>query len=328
MRDIDPALCYVLPGDRDRVARQMDGKQLWVAKRAPNPAVLTAFNSHNGVWAPEGGERSWYNELQFHKGGAVQFITALGQLPSIDGSSQAGVIVQPFFRPFLGAGCMARKWELRAFASVASITPPRFYLYRDLEVIVARKLYDTAASGSDDCMHDTHLTSAKGDCYDPCLVDVAGWPNDGRFNRSEGTNAKGRKMSLSTYTRLASVPSNTTAALVHRIRGLLSRVFHHPDTLAGFADNPITSAIEASGASCFHWLRVDMGVTEALEPVIFEINNSPETSDSQLGRRGPRYQSHRQLFHMLELDKPTRLPRAERGKWELENAGGWWPILP
>ena len=43
-----------------------------MSKRDANPAVLSAFNSNGGVWAPEGGERSWADTNRFHHGDAVQ----------------------------------------------------------------------------------------------------------------------------------------------------------------------------------------------------------------------------------------------------------------
>ena len=222
----------------------------------------------------------------------------------------------------------------RAYASVVSINPPRFYLYSEFTVVVARKLYDPAAPASDVCVHDTHVyLEGAPNCSNPCVVDVEGWPRDGNFNTVAeriGTGLKfwPRLMNMSTYTTLSALPGNTTAVLWRRVHDLLSKVFHHPDTLAGFVGNPITEGIEASGASCFHWYRVDIGVSEALEPVIYEINSNAETSDSSRGKLGPQYLSFRDLSRMLELDKQTRLPRAERGTWELENAGGWQPITP
>ena len=248
-----------------------------------------------------------------------------------DAASKFGLQVQPFFKPFMGNGCMARKWDLKVYLAVASINPPRFYMWNVFDVIVARKLYDPAAPASDYCVHDTHARSARGECYEPCVVDTEGWPKDGHHSYANDTHAVGRMMNLSTYVALSALPSNTTAGLSRRVHDMLSRVFYHPDTLAGFAGNSFTTAIESSGASCFHWLRADMGVAEGLEPVLYEINDLPETSNSNAkdrakGKFRVEYRSHRDLFHMLELDKPTRLAREERGKWEHENAGGWRPI--
>ena len=327
LRDIDPALCYVLPEDHGRVAKQMDGTQLWVSKRDTDPAVLTSRNSNGGVWVPEGKQEKWYNTNQFHGGNAVQFFTTPDQLPSLSHDAAVAVVVQPFFQPFLGKGCMARKWELRVAVAVVSIDPPRFYYYSKWEVNIARKLFDAAAHRADECVHDTHMIGVKGSCYEPCLVDIKGYPKDGHFNQANGTNGGGRMMAFSAYAAVAPMPSAAVAVLERRIHKLLAKVFYHRTTLEGLSSNPITTGIEASGASCFHWLRVDMGVSEALKPVIFEVNTNPETS-TELGKAGPRYTSHRDLFRMLELDKPTRLPRAERKTWEQDNAGGWRPITP
>ena len=75
-----------------------------------------------------------------------------------------------------------------------------------------------------------------------------------------------------------------------------------------------------------------MGVAEGLKPVIFEINDSPETSNDLNDRANdkfmPEYRSHRDLFRMLELDKPTRLPRGLRPKWEQGHMGGWKLVRP
>ena len=241
LRSIDPALCFLLPEDRDRAAEAMDGEQAFVIKRDVNPAVLSSFNSNHGVWVAEGEARSHFDLVRYHKGNAVQFITSPAQLPRINTASETStVMVQPLFKPFLGNGCMARKWDVKAYIGVVSIDPPRFYIWRDLDVIVARNLYDPAAPVSNDCVYDTHYVSAKGDCYEPCVVDTKGWPKDGHHSHANGTHAVGRMMNLSTYMALAALPSNTSDVLLNRIHDLMSTVLHHPDVLAGFAANPLT----------------------------------------------------------------------------------------
>jgi len=225
---------------------------------------------------------------------------------------------------------MARKVELRAFVSVTSINPPRFYLFGELDVVVARKLYDPTAPATDMCVHDTHVYGKDHNCSESCVVGINGWPKDGDFNKPARRVPPifPTQMNMSTYTALAALPDNTTAVLLRRVHDVLSKLFYHPDTLAGLASNPIAQGIDASGASCFHYLRADMGLSEAFEPTIYEINTNGETSCEARGKRCPKYRSHRDLFRMLELDRPTRLPPAERAKWEQENAGGWLPITP
>ena len=70
-----------------------------------------------------------------------------------------------------------------------------------------------------------------------------------------------------------------------------------------------------------------------MEPVLYEINDLPETSNSNAkdrakGKFRVEYRSHRDLFRMLELDKPTRLPRGLRPKWEQGHMGGWKLVRP
>ena len=47
-------------------------------------------------------------DVLYHSVGE-QFISTSDQLPIVGVHSSSSVIVQPFFRPFLGNGCMARK---------------------------------------------------------------------------------------------------------------------------------------------------------------------------------------------------------------------------
>ena len=72
LRDIDPALCYVLPEHRDQVARRMDGAQLWVSKRDANPwqpPMATTHGNHNSSppMPPTAGEQA-----RREPGGAVR----------------------------------------------------------------------------------------------------------------------------------------------------------------------------------------------------------------------------------------------------------------
>ena len=330
LRDIDPTFCYVLPEDRDRVTAQMDGDHTWVSKTDINVDRLTSYNSNQGVWVPEGREEYYYNSHQHHAGKAVQFISAPDQLPHIEPSSKTQGIVQPFYRPHLGAGCMRRKWELRVFATVVSVNPPRFYYNVDWEVIVARSVYNGTVAGSDMCVHDTHsaLLASCNTEGGGCHVDLKGWPEDGAFVK--GTHGwDGRHMAYQTFARLAKMPDSATATLRRRVHRLLSRIFHHPDVLKGLRRNPITAGIDASRATCFNVLRADFGVTEALRPVLFEINLAPETKVEDRKELGSRLQLFRDLFKMLELHRPgRRVLRAERAAWEQQNLGNWTPILP
>lgn len=226
LRDIDPDLCYVLPEDQDRFAGHMDGR-LFISKLAVNPDLPSKFNSKGGAWAPEGFEDTWFNEGRYHTGNSVTMVTRADQLPRIDVSTHLGV-VQPALVPYLGEGCMARKWELHLYVAMISSkggTPLRFYAYDDMEVILARKLYDTAASGSDiACVQDTHWETVQGNCTDTCVVNTPGWPPDGRFSKAANTHRGGRTMSFANYSALVQMPPDTKTKLVRDIHDLVSRI--------------------------------------------------------------------------------------------------------
>lgn len=329
LRSIDPARCYVLPVDRQRVAAQMDGKRAWVIKLDMNPDVLTSFNANAGVWAPEGYEEEWHDSAKHHRGKSVQYVTRPDQLPHIPRSAATQAVVQRFFMPHLGQGCMRRKWELRVYTTVVSLSPPRFYYNLGWDVTVARSLYNNETAPGrvrDMCIHDTHGASLVAcNLEGSCHVDVEGWPEDGTFRRDgHGLKGDGRSMTYTDFERVAQVPGSVTATLRRRVHDLLSKVFHHPTTLKGYTANPITRDIEAAGATCFRLERADFGVSAGLEPVLYEIKAFPEMSVPLPAI----LVAHRDLFKMLELHKPTRLPPAERAEWERQNLGTWAPITP
>eukprot|EP00977_Amphora_coffeiformis_P028835 scaffold37433_cov199-Amphora_coffeaeformis.AAC.1 len=136
LREVDPSACYVLPEDKDRLTKQMDGQKLWVLKR-------------DGKY------------LQLHAGQGVSYIKNVAEIP--EQASDGTYLVMPYLEPFLGQGQYRRKAELRVYIAITSLFPLRLYLYKRMWVVLAGSIYTSSADVDNKCIHDTHA-HAKGIC--------------------------------------------------------------------------------------------------------------------------------------------------------------------
>ena len=237
-----------------------------------------------------------------HAGSGVSYIREQRDIPAAADTEASSFMVQPYHDPFLGPGKFARKTELRIYLAVTSTHPLRLYAHRSMWVVMASHPYDrTKVTGKDaKCMHDTHAHSGCEGSMEP---------ND-------------RQLSFANYVRGVGWSDSQQAAVVGEARRLLFDVINGANP--AIQRDPINVGIHRSGATCFSYLRVDVGISEAMKPVIFEINDAPWTSEEAPEITPICRNSHDDLFQMLALDQPRDVRAAlDREQYERAHLGGW-----
>ena len=188
--------------------------------------------------------------------------------------------------------------------AVTSTHPLRLYVYPRMWVTMAGSVYDSDVSNK--CIHDTHA-HAKGKC-------------DG------GLTVEQRQVHFDEYARLTNMPQDMQTSLIHKSRDLLARVIHNanPD----IQKHIVNQGIYDSGASCFSFMRADLGMTEDGDPVLFEINQFPYVDEEAAAPKSVVFAAHMELFQMMGIDQPPVYGEEERRKFEAAHAGLWELLIP
>ncbi|KAL7545880.1 hypothetical protein ACHAWF_009239 [Thalassiosira exigua] len=230
--------------------------------------------------------------LNLHAGASVRYIESVeGLTAKHDGT----YLVQPYVEPYLGRS--RRKSEFRTYIAVTSTNPFRAYIHSKPWVILAGRQYDSSIL-SDLCIHDTHAHSKK-----PC---------------DRSISVDDRQLSFTDYAAKEGLNATYQVALLRRVNDLLVSIIQSGWPPA----HPVNEGIRQSGASCFSYLRADIGFGPDLQPFVYEINEFPYTNEEATAIRPIVRESHRDLFRMIGLDRPP-LPVAEQETWEAAHMGGW-----
>ena len=233
-RKVDPASCYHLPEDGEKVKAQMDGSKLWVLKR----------DGRN---------------MNLHAGSGVSYVKTAQQLPN---STDGSYLVQPYKEPYLGEGEYRRKAELRVYLAITSLKPLRVYMYPRLWAVLAGSIYTSSADVDNRCIHDTHA-HAKQKC-------------DG------GLTVEERQLSFEEYSEKVKLSEEMGNAYIAKTKHLLAQIIHGAHQ---FEAHYVNLGLYESGASCFSYMRADLGITEEGEPVLFEINEFPYVNEEAKAAR-------------------------------------------
>eukprot|EP00957_Ditylum_brightwellii_P102198 7790558-Ditylum_brightwellii.AAC.1 len=179
--------------------------------------------------------------MQLHAGTGVSYVKTAEQLPkSIDGS----YLVQPYKEPFLGKGQYQRKAEFRVYLAITSFVPLRVYFYPRLWVVLAGSIYTSSADVENRCVHDTHA-HAKQKC-------------DG------GLTVEQRQLSYEDYSQKAELTEEMGHAYIDKVTQLLAQIIHFANP--AIKSHKINKGLHESGASCFSYMRGDLGMTEEGDP--------------------------------------------------------------
>ena len=241
--------------------------------------------------------------LELHVGSGVSYVKTPEEIPD---TSQGGYLVQPYKGPFLGPDNYRRKAEVRVYLAVTSVNPLRLYLYPRMWVILAASLYTSSADVEDRCIHDAHIHADK-----KC---------DGSMTPNE------RQMTFEDYALKSNMTIDMQGAFVKKTRELFLRVIESANP--SVQKHHVNQGIKTSGASCFSYMRADLGVTDAGEPVLYEINEFPNVNHAHPAIGSIVLDSHRELFHMIGLDAPPVYGEDERAKYELAHNGQWERLVP
>ena len=239
--------------------------------------------------------------LNLHVGTGVSYIRNMTQIPD---TSDGSYLVQPYLEPFLGQGEYQRKAELRAYLAITSVYPLRLYIYPHMWVTLAASVYTRNADVNNKCIHDTH-TNAQN-----C---------GGRLSVME------RQITFEDYANKTNMPADIKESLLRKTRELLAGVIHA--ATPSIQRHHVNEGIRASGASCFSYMRADVGMTENGEAVIFEINEFPYTNHDAPAAFNILRDSHTELFRMIGLDVPPIYGEDNRSEYEKAHSGQW-ELLP
>ena len=234
--------------------------------------------------------------LDLHTGKGITYIKKKEQIPQ--DLSDRTYLVQPYSKPFLGKGKYNRKSELRLYLAVTSTWPLRLYSYEKMWVVLASSVY-TDDDISNKCIHDTHTSSyCKNDLH----------PNE-------------QSISFEDYATKVEMSKELQKTVVDTTLRLISKIIHtaNPE----IQKNIVNQGIKESGASCFSYLRADIGITKEGNIAIFEINEFPFVNDNLLVSKKIVKDSHMELFEMIGLDQPPVYRDIERAKYEAAHTGSW-----
>lgn len=240
----------------------------------------------------------------FHKhiGSNVFYIQSEQDFPPEDEMADSTFLVQPYHNPHLGAGKYKRKSEVRFYIAVTSTSPLRAYAYTHQWATLAPYPYDiTEGNLTERCIHDTHPD------HIPC--------------KNIGIEQAEKELTFESYALLANITKSNAEAFQLQTYDLLSKIIHGAEPI--LQANKINQGITESGASCFHWMRVDVGISSELKPYVFEINEFNSFGPAHFKEpRISQYNSFKDLINMIGLDKYP-LPASERGEYELTHMGDY-----
>ena len=251
--------------------------------------------------------------LDLHAGKGISYARTPSDLPSKVLADKREYLVMPYVHPWIGSRTDAvykRKSELRIFLAVTSVFPAlRLYAYSQAWIVLAGSKYNkTTSTITNKCMHDTHAHSGRGSC-------------DG------GLSADKRQLTFEQYATKAKMPRDTRDMLLPAAHTLLSRIIHR--ATPSWLQHKVNAGIAASGASCFSYMRADLGISERGQPVVFEINEFPYVNEEASQIRPLQLASMRDLFSMIGLaQEPILYDEAEREKFEMDHRGGWIRLFP
>ena len=244
--------------------------------------------------------------IHLHAGKGISYARLPKDLPpkELTEKKPPQYLVMPYVRPFLGSGPAEyrRKSELRIYLAITSVTPAiRLYAYSQAWVVLAGSKYN--ASSVDKCTHDTHAHSKRGKCKGVLSADQ-------------------RQLTFEEYAKKVDMPREIRESLLPTSMQLLSHVIHQ--STQTWQAHKVNVGIAKSGASCFSYMRADLGISESGKPVIFEINELPYVNEEASQIRPLQLASMRDLFSMIGLsNEPILYGEHERELFEMEHRGKW-----
>jgi hypothetical protein len=246
--------------------------------------------------------------LHLHAGKGVWYAHTPADLPAKALTEEPEYLVMPYVRPFLGSQKTAeyrRKSELRIYLAVTSVSPTvRLYAYSQAWIVLAGSKYrENASTLTDKCMHDTHAHSGRSGC-------------------DEGLSGDKRQLTFEEYASKVNMPVAMRNTLLPAARELLSSIIHR--ATPSWQQHNVNAGIAAAGASCFSYMRADLGISEDGHPVVFEINELPYVNEEASQIRPLQLASMRELFSMIGLaHEPILYGEAMRETFEMNHRGGW-----
>lgn len=134
--------------------------------------------------------------------------------------------------------------------------------------------------------------------------------------------AEDRQLNFDNYSRSVGWSEAQKAAFITESQQLLFEIIAAANP--GIQRDPVNEGIHASGARCFSYLRADLGITDQMRPVLFEINEAPWTSEEAKQVTPICKDSHRELFRMMALDRPREVRASiDRETYEAQHLGNW-----
>ena len=341
-RETTPGSCYVLPEDRARVVDRIQAARVAGQNNSDVIGWVVKGDAKNSQYDEFGGYNHQYGGT--HAGKSVALIHHERDLPKVPPGSNIEYMVVPYRMPFLGPGAWARKIEVKGYLAVTSTNPLRaYYSAPSLWLtVLADSLFSAAReSRIDQCIHDTHTMVQSSVA---CPLGDLGLPagvsrREPWFGNAPGEvshTVPGHYSGLQPPNNFTMVTEqlgwtpNQRRAFIAQLSDQLGHALFHHSVQDDMAASHINQGILKCGASCFHVMRFDVGITADRSPVVYEVNNFPGLGHSPMMRDkefDSQYALHRELFRMLEMDESVRSPPAMRAEVENKRRHLWQPLL-
>ena len=273
-----------------------DKVQLCHLLRQYNPDLCFVLpEDHDRLTAKMDNETLWVlkrssPELFLHVGSGIQYVKDLSSVDTSDGT----YMVQPYYPPLLTY--LHRKAEIKIYLAVTSVYPLRLYAHKSTPIVLSPVRFK-GLNYTDRCQHLTNVNYRQLGCpidMDPTLQVL----HLNEYAKQSGFDAK---------------------AFMASALELLAFVIVHAQPQ--IQEHYVNQGIRDSGASCFSFMRADLGFSESAKPILFEINETP-----WLGGSGQflqdKNQMQRELFTMIGLDQPP-LSVEDRAAYEAAHMGDW-----
>ena len=131
-----------------------------------------------------------------------------------------------------------------------------------------------------------------------------------------------RQLTFEEYVKKVDMPPTIRDRLLPEAHALLSRIIHQ--ATPQWQAHRVNEGIAKSGASCFSYMRADLGISESGRPFVFEINELPYVNEEASQIRPLQQASLRDLFSMIGLARePILFRETAREDFEMHHLGGW-----